>query len=96
MIIGSKELRDDARAVVIRVLKFLGLHEDATWLPDNPHELSTLIQHQFPTFEKTTAWRLNSDYEPLSTDMRTFAEEFFTNMNSLLFEQLGTNYTSMW
>lgn len=46
-------------------------------------------------FEKTTGWRLNSQYEPLDPLVEEYLEEFFAPFNAMLFRQLNVTQDSV-
>eukprot|EP00981_Chlorochromonas_danica_P007101 scaffold1559_cov176-Ochromonas_danica.AAC.2 len=70
LIVGNKELREHPHQVVSKVLSFLGMDPSTLYLPSNREELDEIAANTFPSFEKTTAWRLNSFYEPMPSTLR--------------------------
>eukprot|EP01039_Chlorochromonas_danica_P001612 gene1612-1760_t len=96
LIVGNKELREHPHQVVSKVLSFLGMDPSTLYLPSNREELDEIAANTFPSFEKTTAWRLNSFYEPMPSTLRHYLDDFFSDFNRLLFELENVSSDYYW
>ena len=47
-------------------------------------------------FEKTTAWKINSEYDPIPIEAAEYLREYFQEYNDLLFNYLQRNFTNVW
>ena len=54
------------------------------------------INNLFTDFEKTTGWRLKSEYDPLPEDLKYELEAFLQPFNERLDELLGNNFSYEW
>ena len=70
--------------------------------PSNPldfHDVNKLqdkINKEFPGFEKSSGWKLQSQYEPIPIDLKRKLSVLFKSQNAKLFDLIGEDYSTLW
>jgi hypothetical protein len=47
-------------------------------------------------FERTTGWKINSNYETIPNHIQIYLENYYNDYNQLLFQYLKKNFTDLW
>jgi hypothetical protein len=55
-----------------------------------------LFLYYYVEFERSTGWKVHSDYEPLPLPLQKEMDDFFLPFNNMLFELIGRNFSSAW
>lgn len=58
--------------------------------------LQSRVDEKFPGFERSSGWRLESQYDPLPGRLRRHLTDFFRAQNDKLFNLLGEDYLAYW
>lgn len=86
----SKEHEDD---VLVHVVKSKFACEALSYDLINSFILNIVY---YSAFERTTAWRLRSTYQPMNDQYKELLRSYFQPYNDLLYELVSRNFSSEW
>eukprot|EP00041_Stephanoeca_diplocostata_P018313 m.382686 g.382686 ORF g.382686 m.382686 type:complete len:546 (+) comp20975_c0_seq3:164-1801(+) len=92
LILADQDLRTHTADTMQRVYDYVGLPQRADIRIPNSTELHDLIDKQYPYFETSSGWHLDSKYPPMDVNVRAELQEFFRPHNLRLAAYLQRDF----